>query len=879
MATGRSLSADAARERFEARLRRKAESGGEPAPPPPPSPSPADAAREWFEDRLRRKADSGAAAAAAAAAANVASDASNGGCERPIPTADGAAKPKGRASELCEALEDLRRVERERGSHPRISRAIESLSSFLEDILAAEDAEVDKLEGRPLLEGHVEMSSSVMAAEGQDLFVENDRGSESRGTSLDSSRAEESLDNYNGVDADDVRSSAEISQRNGLDTCPQGGGAVDRGGTRGGPSQRNGSRTGRSTVTLSARVRSLIYGPSTSIMQASVQENSLYHVRATLVEDEDGEVYMAERVGFWDRKAKRLACAMCAVVAILTVSLSLALTDVIDPWEEHVDGAQPSLSPTFDPRPTLEIVQERGYVRCGLDDVTLSSGDGFTRDLCRSIAAVVLGNPDSFLGVEVTEQKRWIMLRDGAVDLLINDDTHTIAREVRERSAGVGFAFSSPYHYDGMVYSGNATFVKCAEESKRYDECSSLSICVEKSTTHYDFVRRSFPSEYFKVASTRLEILELLQNRTCNVVAKDRSFMQSYVATKSMRDMGYVIGKKLMTEEPLAMVTRNTDRMWSDTVNWVIQALIYAEEQGLTKDSSRCQLGTTMTLKGAADLDFMNAVYCVGNYDEQYGVSSDDRGMNQINNGTGMIYAIPFEDLDQDGDDFPDPPPDSKLSKVRQNGSFNCGVVVPDDFEGNVAESNKLVGMSVDYCRTISAALFNGDSDSVNFVSLQETNNNPYAALANGTIDVLVGGKIQRKYDFGVPPSLGGLHYSAPYYFGDEAAINDVSFYAMATREEDVQFSSFVNMIVLATIYAQYNGITKDDSIGMPLVSLFGPSFYWSLRDAISYSGNYDEIYWGNFRSIFGTGYLEQLVREEHYFRNIRGRNILNQGL
>ncbi|KAL7544861.1 hypothetical protein ACHAWF_008230 [Thalassiosira exigua] len=756
MATRRSLSADAARERFEAQLRRKADSGGQPAQ------SPAAAARGRFEDRLRRKADWGGRPvppplpprAAAAPEADIDKIRGNSNCDRTkgaleaeergssiaariiTPTSSASANMRGeaRAREglldlgalreiISEAQDDLRRVEKEQGSHPRFSRIMKKLSSLEAHIRPA----VETVEVRPLLEGDTETSTAAIMAEGQDdSFVENDCGGESRGTNLDSSspenssRDEECLGNCR--IANESRSSAEISQRNGLDTCHQGEGAVDRGGTRD-HSQPNRISTWRRMTTLSAAVRALIHGASTSIMQASVRRNSLYVVQATLVEEEDeGEVYVAERIGFWDRKAKRVACAMCAVVAILTVSLLLALTDVIDPWEDNVDGAQPSLSPTFDPRPTLEIVQDRGLVRCGLDELTLSSGDGFKRDLCRSIAAVVLGNPDSFLGVEVTGPNRWKMLRDGTVDLLIYGDTHTLERETRESSTGVGFAFSSPYQYDGMVYSGNATFVKCAEESKRHGECLSLSICVEKSTTHYDFVRRSFPHWNIKVASTYLELLNLLHNGECNVFAKDRSFMQRHAAKRSDLRDGDVVGKKLITKEPLAMVTRNTDRMWSDTVNWVIQAIIYAEEQGLTKDSLRCQISTTMTLKGAADLDFMNAVYCV-------------------------------------------------------------------------------------------------------------------------------------------------------------AAINDVSFYAMATREDDAKFSSFINMIVLATIYAQENGITKDDSKRMPLVSLFGPSLYWSLRGAISYSGNYDEIYWDNFDSVFDSGYPEQLLEEEHLgFNRERGRNILNEG-
>ena len=93
-----------------------------------------------------------------------------------------------------------------------------------------------------------------------------------------------------------------------------------------------------------------------------------------------------------------------------------------------------------------------------------------------------------------------------------------------------------------------------------------------------------------------------------------------------------------------------------------------------------------------------------------------------------------------------------------------------------------------------------------------------------------------------------------------------MSFYSIATRdhEDDKLASSFVNCIVSAAIYAQENEIQREKSNEMPLVSLFGNDLNWALRDAIAYSGSYDEIYMKNF----GSGVLEV----------DRGRNILNKG-
>ena len=91
---------------------------------------------------------------------------------------------------------------------------------------------------------------------------------------------------------------------------------------------------------------------------------------------------------------------------------------------------------------------------------------------------------------------------------------------------------------------------------------------------------------------------------------------------------------------------------------------------------------------------------------------------------------------------------------------------------------------------------------------------------------------------------------------------DDISVFSVTTREDDATFSSFVNCVVLATLYAQEKGVTKKNSEQIPLSPIFGSELNWALKDAITYSGSYDRIYAKNFGD----------VAKEH-----RGRNILNE--
>eukprot|EP00581_Thalassiosira_minuscula_P000852 CAMPEP_0183743076 /NCGR_PEP_ID=MMETSP0737-20130205/65031_1 /TAXON_ID=385413 /ORGANISM="Thalassiosira miniscula, Strain CCMP1093" /LENGTH=1112 /DNA_ID=CAMNT_0025978681 /DNA_START=259 /DNA_END=3597 /DNA_ORIENTATION=- len=595
-------------------------------------------------------------------------------------------------------------------------------------------------------------------------------------------------------------------------------------------------------------------------------------VEATLVEaNDDVELVVAEPMSLVERKWKVFACATCSFI-LLFLAISFLLMNSLHNKRHHqpmIEGAagiamvpsvapsmQPSLSllPNHDHRPTLEVIRAKGHVRCGLD--TSTGPLYYAKNMCRAVASVLFGNPhENFIFLPATMETRFQGLVDRDFDLVIWGITHTMRREIKESFSGSGFTFSSTYTYDGLSYFGNQTFVTCAEEQKRHNECSSLLICVVDLTTHVGFVQSSFPSEFVVVVDVGdfgESLVESLYNGTCNVIAADRSFLWRRVAPQDQARAGeYILGDRIFTKEPLSIVTRNDDREFSDIVNWALHALFYGEEQNIGKNLSLCQSYTDLTSR-AAELDFMRAVYCVGNYSNIFYNNTQNRGVNRINNGTGMLYTIPFGDLENlDGDPVEwGPTPNSTFSKIMEKGSLNCGVIVPNGYIGPVSELRMLSGMSVDFCHALSAALFNGNHEAVTFSMFLEADDDSFVSLSNGTIDILAGRRIEKQYDFDSSPNLVGFQFSKPYYYGNETAGNAVSFFSLVTREDDELFSSFVDCVVMATFFAQENGITKKKSKEMPLVSIFGRDLRWALRDVVKFTGGYDQLYAKSFGQV-----------------------------
>lgn len=63
----------------------------------------------------------------------------------------------------------------------------------------------------------------------------------------------------------------------------------------------------------------------------------------------------------------------------------------------------------------------------------------------------------------------------------------------------------------------------------------------------------------------------------------------------------------------------------------------------------------------------------------------------------------------------------------------------------------------------------------------------------------------------------------------------------LVTRQDDSQWSSFVNWVLTSLIHADAMRITNRND--MPLVHLFGDEMQYMFRDALDAFGNYNNIY------------------------------------
>lgn len=124
-------------------------------------------------------------------------------------------------------------------------------------------------------------------------------------------------------------------------------------------------------------------------------------INATLVEEEELEYAVAEEMSWWQEHARVLLPCLCVLLIALAGSVTAAVVVVQKRADtpSEMPSNMPSLAPSQDLRDTIVNVQERGILRCGL-----ANGDSpelkFRREFCRAIAAVVLGDPEKYEGID-----------------------------------------------------------------------------------------------------------------------------------------------------------------------------------------------------------------------------------------------------------------------------------------------------------------------------------------------------------------------------------------------------------------------------------------------------------------------------------------------
>ena len=253
------------------------------------------------------------------------------------------------------------------------------------------------------------------------------------------------------------------------------------------------------------------------------------------------------------------------------------------PVEVEVTRQVPVTAPVHTPgsgmvqESRLQTVHNRGTLVCASrNDIpgwgyADSRGNyaGFDIDLCRAVAAAVLGNPNAIEIWLITAAERGPTIQSGEVDLLVRTVTWTTSRD-----AGWG------NYVQTMFYDGQGFMVPNDLGVSSAYELADASVCVTQGTTT-ELNLRNFSSQnnlnlnVLAFEGTDAVVAAYDQGR-CDSFTNDNSQLAPLRTVLSNPD-AHTILPNTISEEPLGPVVPHGGDQWYDIVKTVMAILIHGE--------------------------------------------------------------------------------------------------------------------------------------------------------------------------------------------------------------------------------------------------------------------------------------------------------------
>jgi len=314
---------------------------------------------------------------------------------------------------------------------------------------------------------------------------------------------------------------------------------------------------------------------------------------------------------------------------------------------------------------TFDAVKAKGFVQCGFNagapgfSVPDSKGQwtGLDVDLCRAIAAAVFGDAARYKATPLTAQQRFTALQSGEIDVLTRNTTQTLSRDATLGLIGAGVNY----------YDSQGVMVHKALGVASARELGGATICVQPGTTTELNLADWFRAHRIDFTPVNIEGIpeasRAFEAGRCDAYTGDKSVLAGVRAASLANPADYAILPEDFSKEPLGPMVRQGDEQWFNVVRWTLNAMLEAEEYGITSQNVDDMLkssnpnvqrilGVTPGMGKNLGLDDRWAYHVikqVGNYGESFAatVGQDSalklaRGLNAPWRDGGLMYGWPI---------------------------------------------------------------------------------------------------------------------------------------------------------------------------------------------------------------------------------------------
>jgi general L-amino acid transport system substrate-binding protein len=315
----------------------------------------------------------------------------------------------------------------------------------------------------------------------------------------------------------------------------------------------------------------------------------------------------------------------------------------------------------------LARIQERGSLICGVNDKLPGFGtindagefEGFDVDVCRAVAAAILGDAQAVTFRPLTAAERPTLLASGEVDMISRNTTWTLSRDTEW-----GATFGPTTFYDGQgimvkIEFGVSTIEELGAES--ITMCTNAGTTTELNVT--DLAGRLEADWTLNTFQDFDAVMEAYEADACDAITTDMSGLLSRKATAADPGAHFILPGTI-SKEPLGPLSPQSDAQFADVIAWTVFGLIQAEEYGIDSmniadfmDSEDANIQRFLGLGDSVAGEFLgindefmvDVITQVGNYSEVFDrnlgpetIFGLTRGVNALWTDGGLLYSPPF---------------------------------------------------------------------------------------------------------------------------------------------------------------------------------------------------------------------------------------------
>lgn len=313
---------------------------------------------------------------------------------------------------------------------------------------------------------------------------------------------------------------------------------------------------------------------------------------------------------------------------------------------------------------TVSAIKERGSLLCtghngsylGFAEVDdKGKWTGFDIEFCKALATAILGSPDKVQIIPVSWAQRFPALQSGDIDVIIKVTGWTMSRDTE-----LGLQFSRPYFIGPTNILTRAELgATSAADLEGGVFCINAGTSIERIVADYMGAKGvEYESLTFEKGE---ELRAALYAGRCDALAGFGPFLAA-TRFNAPKPEDFVILDEVLALEPEAIAARQGDDNFIDVINWMVSALLMAEENGITqanvdairKDPPSASverlLGATPGIGerlGLPDDWAYNVIKALGNYGEIYDRTVGDqspyklpRGKNHLWTNGGLLYSL-----------------------------------------------------------------------------------------------------------------------------------------------------------------------------------------------------------------------------------------------